>query len=70
MINEDDYFAVMYSVQNEYRDLINASAELVRSLCDGCKWDSCSNMDFCIFTKNLAVILQQFDVNLNKKYKD
>ena len=60
MINEDDYFAVMYSMQNEYRDLISASRELVNELCRGCKWTSCPNMDFCKYTKRLKDILSLF----------
>ena len=67
MINEDDYFSLMYSIQNEYRDLINASMALVNELCKGCKLASCSNMDYCKHTNDLRRALNLLGENISFK---
>lgn len=67
MINEDDYFSLMYSIQNEYRDVITASMALVKELCRGCKWASCPNMDYCKPTNDLRRALNLLGEDISFK---
>lgn len=43
-----------------YQYILDQCQRLVNVLCEGCKWQSCDNLDFCKETKRLKDCLEKY----------